>query len=234
MSLAEMNTPDLIGVLLGFALTLMAFSYVLGDNALFRLTIHLFIGVSAGYAAVVAWYSVVFPRLILPLINGTQSERLFVLFPLALSGLLIFKATPRLSRLGNPAVAYLVGVGVATIIGGAVMGTIFPQVMASINLFDLDAARQTGSSLPMQLVQALFILVGTLTTLIYFHFGARQKLGAVPRRPEWMEVLALIGQIFIAITFGVIFAGVFVASLTALIGRVYFITDFILRLFPGL
>jgi hypothetical protein len=219
---------------LGFALTLMVFSYVLGDNALFRLTIHLFIGASAGYAAVVAWYSVVFPRLILPLFNGTQSERLFVLFPLVLSGLLIFKASPRLSRIGNPAIAYLVGVGVATIIGGAVLGTIFPQVMATINLLDLDAAPPTGGSLPVQLAQALFILVGTSTTLIYFHFGARQKLGAVPRRPEWVEILALIGQIFIAITFGVIFAGVFVASLTALIERVYFVTNFVLSLLSGL
>ncbi len=233
MSLAEMSLPDLIGTLLGFALTLMAFSYVLGDNALFRLTIHLFIGVSAGYAAVVAWYSVVFPRLILPLISGTQSERLFVLIPLVLGGLLIFKASPRLSRIGNPAVAYLVGVGVATIIGGAVMGTIFPQVMASINLFDLDTASQAGGSVPAQLLQALFILVGTLTTIIYFHFGARQKLGSVPKRPEWVEILALIGQIFIAITFGVVFAGVFIASLTALVERVYFITDFVLRLFAG-
>jgi hypothetical protein len=234
MSLAEISLPDLIGGLLGFALTLMVFSYVLGDNALFRITIHLFIGVSAGYAAVVAWYSVVFPRLILPLFNGTQSERLFVLFPLVLGGLLLFKASPRLSRIGNPAVAYLVGVGVATIIGGAVMGTIFPQVMASINLFDLDAARRTGDSMAVQMAQALFILVGTLTTIIYFHFGARQKLGGAPRRPEWVEILALVGQIFIAITFGVIFAGVFVASLTALIERVHFITDFVLSLLSGL
>jgi hypothetical protein len=233
MSLAEMSLPDLIGVVLGFALTLMVFSYVLGDNALFRTTIHLFIGVAAGYAAVVAWYSVVYPRLITPLINGTQSERLFALFPLIFSGLLLFKISPRLSRLGNPAIAYLVGAGVATIIGGAVMGTVFPLVMASINLLDIGATSQPGTSIAMQVAQAVFILVGTLTTLIYFHFGARQKLGTAPRRPEWLEILALVGQIFIAITLGVIFASVIVASLTALIDRVYFITDLIFALFSA-
>jgi hypothetical protein len=223
---------DLIGLITGFALTLMVFSYVFGDNALFRFAIHLFIGVSAGYAAVVAWYSVVWPRLILPVLTGTRAERIFVIFPLLLSGLLILKASPRLARLGNPALAYLVGVGAATIIGGAVLGTIFPQVMASINIMDMDASPSTTSA-PVRLLQAFFILIGTLTTLIYFHFGARQKLGAAPRRPEWLEILALIGQIFIAITLGVIFAGVFTAALSALIERVYFITDLVLSLFSA-
>jgi uncharacterized protein involved in cysteine biosynthesis len=72
-----------------------------------------------------------------------------------------------------------------------------------------------------------------LTTLVYFHFGARQKLGSAPRRPEWLEILALVGQVFIAITLGVIFAGVFTASLTALIERVYSIADIILSLFSA-
>lgn len=234
MSLADMSLPDLVGTLLGFALTLMVFSYAFGDNALFRFTIHLFIGVAAGYAAVVAWYNVVWPQLLLPVIGGSQSERIFVLFPLVLSGLLLFKATPRLARIGNPAIAYLVGVGVAAAIGGAVVGTIFPQVMASVNLFDAEAIRQSGRSPLLLLVQGALILVGTLTTLIYFHFGARQKLGRAPRRPEWMEALALVGQIFIAITLGAVFAGVVTASLTALVERIYFISDFIVPLFPSL
>ncbi len=48
-----------------------------------------------------------------------------------------------------------------------------------------------------------------------------------------MEGLALVGQIFIAITLGVIFAGVFSASLTALIERLHFIGEFILPLLTG-
>ncbi len=232
MSLAEMSLPDLIGTLVGFALTLMVFSYAIGDNALFRITIHVFIGVAAGYAAVVAWYSVVQPLLIVPLVSGTQSERLYALFPLLLSALLLFKASPRLSRIGNPALAYMVGVGVAAIIGGAVIGTIFPQALASMDLLDLDAAG-SDRPLPLQFLQGLFILVGTLTTLAYFHFGARQKPDGQPRRPEWIEFLAKIGQIFIAITLGVVFAGVVTASLAALIERIFFIVNFVLPLFTA-
>jgi hypothetical protein len=230
MNLADMGLPDMIGTLLGFAFTLMVFSYAFGDNALFRVTIHLFIGVAAGYAAVVAWYNVVWPQLLLPVIGGSQSERLFVLFPLVLSGLLLFKVSPRLSRIGNPAIAYLVGVGVAAAIGGAVMGTIFPQVLATINLFDADAIRQTGESPVLMLLQGVMILIGTLTSLIYFHFGVKPKLGGPGKRPEWMEILALIGQVFIAITLGAIFAGVLTASLAALIERVYYIGDIVFPL----
>lgn len=232
MNLAEMNLPDLVGTLLGFFLTLMVFSYILGDNALFRVSIHIFIGVAAGYAAVVAWYNVIQPQLFVPLISGTRSERLYVLFPLVFGGLLLFKISPRLSRLGNPAVAYLVGVGVAVAIGGSVMGTIFPQTLASINQMDLQTA-QPGATPLFSLVQGVLIIVGTLTTLVYFHFGARQRPDGALRRAEWLEGLALVGQIFIAITLGVIFAGVFSASLTAMIERFNFIGDVILPLLTG-
>ena len=231
--MAEMSTPDLVGSILGFFLTLMVFSYVFGDNALFRATIHLFIGAVAGYAAVVVWYNVTWPQLILPLILGSQSQRLYVLFPLILSGLLLFKISPRLSRYGSPAVAYLVGVGAAVAIGGAIMGTIFPQTLASINLFDLEAAQQSGGTQLWSLIQGLLIILGTVSTLAYFHFGARQRLGEAPKRPEWIEILALIGQVFIAITLGVILAGVFTSALTAMIERVVSLSDFLLPLFSG-
>jgi hypothetical protein len=231
--MAEMSLPDLVGSILGFSLTLMVFSYVFGDNALFRATIHLFIGAAAGYAAVVAWYNVTWPQLFLPLILGSQSERLYALFPLVLSGLLLFKISPRLSRYGSPAVAYLVGVGAAVAIGGAVLGTIFPQTLATINLLDLEAIRQSSETPLWLLIQGLLIILGTVTTLAYFHFGARQKLGGSAKRAEWIEILALIGQVFIAITLGVVLAGVFTSALTALIERVNYIADFILPLITG-
>jgi predicted membrane protein len=45
-----MNIPtgDLIWGIIGFLLSILVFSYLIGDNPLFRFAIHLFIGVSAG------------------------------------------------------------------------------------------------------------------------------------------------------------------------------------------
>lgn len=232
MSILMLGLPDQIGMILGFIFTLMVFSYLFGDNVLFRIAIYIFVGVSAGYAAVVAFYNVIWPQILQPLVFGEQSDRLFVLFPAILGVLLLFKASPRLTRIGNPAIAYLVGVGVATIIGGAVVGTIFPQVQASINVFDREAYL-VGSSVLGQLFKGSVILVGTLTTLIYFHFGVRQKNGQASTRPLWIEWIAKVGQVFIAITFGALFAGVYAAALTAFIERVNFIVDFLFSIIPG-
>jgi hypothetical protein len=232
MSIAQLSLPDLIGVTLGFIFTLMVFSYIFGDNVLFRIAIYIFIGVSAGYAAVVAFYNVIWPQMLQPLIFGTQSDRLYVLFPSLFGVLLLFKASPRFTRIGNPAIAYLVGVGVATMIGGAVVGTIFPQVQASINVFD-EGAYLEGSSVIGQLFKGSVILIGTLATLIYFHFGVRRKEEQSPTRPQWVEWIAWVGQIFIAITFGAVFAGVYTAALTAFIERLNFIIDFLFSIIPA-
>lgn len=230
MNLAQFSLPELVGTLIGFMLTLFVFSYMFGDNALFRIAMSVFVGVASAYAGVVAWYNVIWPQLFRPLIFGSQSERLFVLFPLIFSGLLLLKVSPRFSRIGNPAMAFMVGVGVAAAIGGAVLGTIFPQISATANLFDMDAVN-ADENVIWQLVQGGMILVGTLTTLIYFQFGAVKSKGSSASRPAWLEWLALVGQVFIAITFGALFAGVFSASLTALIERLYFLVNFIFTLF---
>ena len=70
------------------------------------------------------------------------------------------------------------------------------------------------------------MLVGTITTLVYFHFGAKATAGG-PQRSKLVIWLGWIGQVFIAITLGVLFAGVIAAALTALIERMNFIWYFL-------
>ena len=65
------------------------------------------------------------------------------------------------------------------------------------------------------------ILAGTLATLAYFHFGARRgSPGLIPSRAPWIEEIAGVGKLFIAITLGAIFAGVYAAAMAALVERV--------------
>ena len=73
------------------------------------------------------------------------------------------------------------------------------------------------------------MLIGTMTTLVYFHYGAKATASG-PQRGKLVSVLGWVGQIFIAITFGVLFSGVFVAAMTALIERLNFIVTFLLSL----
>jgi len=211
---------DLITGLLGFLVTILIFSYVLGDNPLFRIASYVFVGVSAGYIAAVAWWQVLWPNLLYPLAFGSMTQRATLAVPLLGTGLILMKIVPRLSRLGAPAMAYLVGVSAAVAGGGALSGTLFPQILGTINGFDLSAAAARGTGFLEVVWNAAFVLAGTVTSLAYFHFSARPAPDGTLKRPGVVEAIAFAGRIFIAITLGVIFAGVYAAALTALIERV--------------
>lgn len=210
---------DLIVGVIAFLFTLMIFSYLIGDNPVFRIAVYIFVGVSSGYVAAVACRQVLWPDLIQPLLYGDTVQRAILAAPLLLSGLLLMKAWPSTSRLGMPSMALLVGASAAVAIGGAVTGTLFPQVSATINAFDL----KNSSSPAEALLDGGLILAGVVTTLVYFHFGARTTADGTVRRFALIEIVAFIGSIFLAITLGVLFAGVYSAALTAFIERLHFI-----------
>jgi hypothetical protein len=214
-------STDLIAGAIGFLLTLMIFSYLIGDNALFRVAVYVFVGVSAGYVASVAWWQVLWPDLLYPLATGSAFRRAELAVPLLLSGLLLMKTWPSLARLGAPAMGLLVGAASAAAIGGAVQGTLLPQMLATINAFDLQPL-----AAPDALANAVLVLVGVATSLAFFHFSARRRSDGSVARFGLLEMIAAIGGIFLAITLGVLFAGVYSAALTAMIERLHFLGAF--------
>jgi hypothetical protein len=213
---------DLASGVVAFLLTLMVLSYLVGDNPAFRIAIHLLVGVAAGYVAVVAWWQIVLPDLIVPLLTGPSTTRAILAVPLLLSGMLLMKGWPPLSRLGAPALGLLVGAASATAIGGAVQGTLFPQLSATLEAL---SASNIGSL--ETLINGALVLAGLVTSLAYFHFAARSKGDGSPRRAGLLELVAGIGAVFLALTLGVLLAGVYSASLTALIERLGFVRSFL-------
>ena len=206
---------DFLAGLIGFLLTLMVLSYLIGDSPLFRFATYLFVGVSAGYIAIVVLYQVVIPYLILPWTTTSWPAAGLLLIPLFLFVLMLMKISPRLSWLGGPSVGYVAGVGAAVAVGGAILGTILPQIVSAAEPFDPASANLLES-----MFNGLILLLGTITTLAYFHFGASRKADGAVKRNVLVNMLAGIGQLFVAVTFGVLFAGVYSAALTALIERV--------------
>jgi hypothetical protein len=205
---------DLLWTVVSFILTICVFSYLFGDNVLFRFVTGLLIGVSAGYLGVVIIYQVILSKLVVPLMQGS----FFALVPLFLSGLLLTKFSPKLSRLGNLPMAYLVGVGAAIAIGGSLLGTLFTQVKGAINTFSPVAAASPDQKWTL-ILESGFIFIGTIASLVYFNFGAKNKKGAPAQRSLMTRIFAVIGQFFIAITLGAVFAGVMTSTITALIER---------------
>ena len=216
---------EFASAVISFLFTIMILSYLIGDNPFFRLAIYVFVGVSAGYAASIAWQNILWPKLFSPLIFENSQQTFLLWIPLFMGILLLVKLFPRLSRIGNPVMAFLVGIGAAVAIGGAVLGTVIPQTIASINLFELPS---DGNSLE-RLFESIVFLVGTISTLVFFQYTAKKTPQGI-KRGRFVELLAWLGRIFIAVTFGVIFAGVLTAALTALIDRILFIWSFILSI----
>jgi hypothetical protein len=237
------SLPDLIGLSASLLLTLMVFSYLLGENPLsrplYRIALHLFIGASAGYVLAVALRQVIWPRLGQPfLAAGVFSPPIFPIIPLVL-GLLLLMKTLRspIGQWGNLSVAFLVGAGAAVAVGGAVTGTLFPQARAAaaVGSFPLDDLPKLfgpeASAQFERLAGAAVFFVGTLTTLMYFFFTARREpgTGALQRHPI-MAGVAFFGQVFINVTYGALYAGALAASLAVLTDRVAFVWEAIGKL----
>ena len=215
-------TIELISGLVGLILTLMVFSYLIGDNPLFRIAVYLFIGVASGYAATVVWHYVLFPKLS----QALDTLNPFAIIPLILGLSLLTKLFPRVSWVGSFAMAVLVGVAAAAAVGGALIGTLLPQAQAAIDGFDFRSAG-SGPNALIQLVEGGVMLLGTVFTLASFHFSAGRAADGIVKRNRIIEGIAWVGRIFIAITFGALFAGVYVSALTAMIERLSFILNFI-------
>ena len=79
MSAFDLSILDLVGAILGFVLTIFVFSYIAGDNVLFRIASHLFIGVTAGYVAIVIVQNVILPQMFFPFVDGNRGEKLFAI-----------------------------------------------------------------------------------------------------------------------------------------------------------
>lgn len=209
---------DLISGAIGFLLTVMVFSYLIGDNPLFRIAVYLFIGVASGYAAAVIVNNVLFAKFqSLPLNDPTQLA--IGLIPFLFAVTLLAKLSPRLSGLGTFAMAVLVGVGAATALGGALAGTLIPQAGAAMEAMNSRSL--------LDLLQGGVMLAGTVATLAYFQFGAKRASDGTVKRNAILEALAWLGRIFIAVTLGVLFAGVFMAALTAMIERLSSLIHFV-------
>lgn len=242
---------ELIAAFLGAIITLMVLSYLIGDNPLFRLAIHIFIGSASGYAGAIAWHNVLKPGLLDPLFEAgiggilQPSVAATVILPLLLVVILLMKLSPRTARYGTLSMALMVGVGAAVVVGGAVSGTLIPQTLASMeSLSPAAVSPQTGETGLERMINVGLALLGTVSSLLYFRFGQRRSLTGEEEIPLAVVagvtipgpggLLRALGKAFIAVTFGVMYAGALSAALVVLAERLQFLRDTIANLFGAL
>jgi hypothetical protein len=163
--------------------TLVVFGHLFGERRLFPLAQLLLAGLLTGYLVVLAVGEVLVPRLIEPLL-AAPAERLD-LWP----GLVLVVVLAGASYLPRPAVAVPVAVVVgglaAFALGGAVVGTLLPQVAAGIVV--------TGT--PGEVAVGLGSLVLTAVVAVGFLHGVPRgaTLAAASGAGRWLLVGGLGG-----------------------------------------
>jgi len=217
----------------GLLLTVMVLSYLIGDNVLFKFAAHVFIGLTAGYLVVLIINQILVPLMVEPMIAGSNIERLWLAIPIVLVALLLLGQLPRFSGVSSLPLAFLAGLTAAIAIGGAVFGTLIPQSLVVVEAFDPAQWYADPSRTWLRILEAVVMLAGVVGTLSYFHFGRkRTPANAIEetQRPRVFEALGKVGQVFIGITLGAVFAGLFSSALFALIDRIIFIREMIVLL----
>ena len=202
---------DQIGLWIGFILTLMVFSYLLGDNFLYRLAIYVFVGLAAGFVTMVTVQSVLIPWISATIINGSASNRIVGVIPLVLGLLLLLKATARFNRIGNLGMAFVVGIGTAIAMVGAISGTLVPL------------SNSTATTVSSDALNGFILVIGVVSTLIYFQYLARRSADGQTRRGLVIRAIGAVGQGFIVVTLGALYGGAILSGLVVFSDRIAFI-----------
>ncbi len=220
--------PDLnlLLTLAGVVLSLMVFSYLLGDNLFFGIAMYILAGVSTGYTAVVLVTRVIIPMMIMPLADFPQIPALLALVPILLSILLLSAMFTKSSKAAALPLGFLLGLLAALSIAGIARGTLAPQLLSIVNSFDPQLVVSEGLPNWTAIFQAFMMLLGVIAVLFYFHHRLKTK-NSLQSPDLWLDGFSGVGQVFIGITFGAVFVGLFGTALSALIASLNRIIDFV-------
>lgn len=227
-----MSLSDLILGIIGLALTLMVFSYLIKDNVFFGLALYLLVGVSSGFAVLLIVRSVILPMLIRPLGQPGTLAFYVALGVLLFAILLVFMLFKRGSDVGRIPLALLVGVMAAMALVGISRGTLAPQLLATYYRISPGVVANWQVIRIWGLIEGLGILLGVITVLVFFEKRQKSKTPDGKKTPI-LDGISKVGQVFIGITFGALFVGLFSSALIALISNLGSHVDFFSRLFGG-
>jgi hypothetical protein len=214
---AEENTIEISGLIVGFLLTIFVYSFVVKDNPMYRLAVHILVGVSAGFAGVVVVNQVLIPVAESIISQDDNNQLVLWVIPIILAVLLLAKLFPRFAWIGNSSMAVLIAVGSAVGLVGAILGTLIPQITA------------TYESGLVTIVVALL----TVCVLAYFHFTGRLTNENDVELPAWYQYITLTGKFVMTIALAGVFAGLFSTTLVLLSERFGFYFESFRNIFTG-
>ena len=151
------TTADVVATWVAAIVTLVVFGALVGERRLFGWSQHLLAGLATGFLALIALDEVIGPRLVQPMVADASRPELWAGVALAATA----AAAPWLPRgLSVIPVSIAVGALAAFALGGAVIGTLLPQLDAAIVRPGGSAAATVGGALAA--VVTGLVLIGFL------------------------------------------------------------------------
>jgi hypothetical protein len=186
--------------------TLALFSFMYKDNPIYRIAEHIFAGLTAGYQVGLIWDTIILQQLWDPMLGG----RWWLFVPGILGILMFTRFSQQYSWISRISLAFVMGVTAGIFLVSQLHGLVLPQMKDTmLPLWNGDGISQT--------ILAIVIIVGVISTLIYFYFSHEHK-GA-------LGVTAKVGIWFIMISFGAHFGYTVMGRVSLLIGRVQFLVE---------
>jgi hypothetical protein len=191
-------------------LTLCIFSILYKDNPFYKLAEHLVVGVSAGYFAIILFYTSFIPKVWVPVV---QEHKFIYLVPTILGVFMWTRFSRKWSWMSRYPIAAYMGIG---------MGVAIPVTMQAFILVPLYATMQPMGFTSLSLFNNLVVALGVLCALIYFFFS-KEHTGA-------FGGAATVGIWILMIGFGAGFGLTVMGRVSLLIERFTFLKDYFQQL----
>lgn len=225
-----MSALDAIALGIGAALTIIVMSGIAFESALYRVVVHFFVGVSAAYWMVVAFWSTLVPNmlgriepgLLRGILPGTPEGEPdpTLLAPLALGLLLVVPLPSRARALARWPIAFAAGFAAgAAIPRFLVADLLMPLDGACVPLIVMSDARTIDVRASAANTTAVVAVCAALVALIV---APRDASG---RAARGLAVLAALGRSVLSIAFGAILAGMIASRVSALAGRLAWLEE---------
>jgi hypothetical protein len=187
-------------------LTLALFSFMYKDNPIYRVAEHIFAGLTAGYQVGLIWDTIIIQQVWDPMLAGSW----WLFIPGVLGILMFTRLSSKLSWMSRTSLAFVMGTTAGIFLISELHGRVLPQMQDTMVSLSGDDGFATT-------LLSIIVVVGVLTTLIYFYFS-KQHTGA-------LGVSAKVGIWFIMISFGAHFGYTVMGRVSLLIGRVQFLIE---------
>ena len=190
-------------------MTLAIFSFLVGDNPIYKFAERLWVGITTGYWTMLLYHTSFYDKVWVPIVH---QHKFYYLFPAGLGILMWLRLSPKRGWLSRYALAFYIGISTGVFIPLAFKTSVFLQVEGTIRPITASLAG----------INFLLALVGIVCSLAYFFFSKPHVglLGGVSK----------VGIFTLMIGFGAGFGLTVMGRVALLVQRVLFLRDYSINL----